>query len=252
MSYKILVIGDSCIDRFHYGTVDRICPEAPCPVFLPTYQTENYGMALNVYNNIVGLARLWGKDVKVHKVTNAKHPVKTRYVEERSNQMIMREDVDDIIQPVKLGSYNIDWDSFDCTIVSDYNKGFLSEEKMHDISLMSKLCFLDTKKQLGEWANQYDFIKINNYEWDKSKHTNHSGIWNNRVIITKGKDGAEYNGKQYPASEVKNVVDISGAGDTFLASLAFQYLITGSIHEAIKLSNEAAGLVISKKGVSVI
>ena len=42
---SILVIGDSCIDIFIYGDIDRVCPEAPVPVFKPTSQTENPGMA---------------------------------------------------------------------------------------------------------------------------------------------------------------------------------------------------------------
>ena len=53
---KILVIGDSCKDVFIYGTANRLCPEAPVPVFIPKRKTETGGMAANVYENIESLS----------------------------------------------------------------------------------------------------------------------------------------------------------------------------------------------------
>ena len=50
--YKILVLGDNCIDVYHYGIVDRLSPEAPVPIFTPTHQTEKPGMAANVSLNL--------------------------------------------------------------------------------------------------------------------------------------------------------------------------------------------------------
>ena len=52
---KILVIGDSCKDVFKYGTCDRLCPDAPIPVFIPAHKKENRGMAGNVYQNLLSL-----------------------------------------------------------------------------------------------------------------------------------------------------------------------------------------------------
>ena len=52
---KVLVIGDSCTDIFVYGDIKRVCPEAPVPVFNPTHQTENDGMAKNVVRNLEAL-----------------------------------------------------------------------------------------------------------------------------------------------------------------------------------------------------
>ena len=52
---KILVIGDVCDDVFIYGVCERLCPEAPVPVFKPTKSTRNLGMAGNVYNNLLSL-----------------------------------------------------------------------------------------------------------------------------------------------------------------------------------------------------
>ena len=62
----VLVIGDSCQDVFIYGDIERISPEAPIPVFKPTHEESNGGMALNVYNNFLSL------NVDVNIVTNEK------------------------------------------------------------------------------------------------------------------------------------------------------------------------------------
>ena len=62
---KILVIGDSCSDIFIYGNIERICPEAPVPVFNPTHKTKNGGMAKNVVKNLeaLGLENFLLKDL---------------------------------------------------------------------------------------------------------------------------------------------------------------------------------------------
>ena len=69
---KILVVGDSCTDVFIYGAIERICPEAPVPIFKPTHQTENGGMAKNVVANLEAL----GCDVDI--ITNSNDIKKIR------------------------------------------------------------------------------------------------------------------------------------------------------------------------------
>ena len=65
---KILIIGDSCTDKFIYGECKRICPEAPVPVFSPINSTKNDGMAKNVFNNLRSLAPNWDIDfVRINK-----------------------------------------------------------------------------------------------------------------------------------------------------------------------------------------
>ena len=72
---KILVIGESCLDVFQYGNVERISPEAPIPVFCPTYKTENPGMAGNVFQNIQG----FDVEAVLHTNTNWREISKTRF-----------------------------------------------------------------------------------------------------------------------------------------------------------------------------
>ena len=83
---KILVIGDSCKDIFIYGTCDRLAPAAPVPVFVPEYHRENRGMAGNVYENMLSLK------VEAALLTNTSEISKTRYVEKKTNHMLVRID----------------------------------------------------------------------------------------------------------------------------------------------------------------
>ena len=86
---KILVIGDSCVDAFVYGTIDRVAPEAPVPVIKPVHRKENPGMAANVVKNLEALG------AEVDFVTNEKEIRKTRFVDIRYNQMVLRVDEND-------------------------------------------------------------------------------------------------------------------------------------------------------------
>ena len=86
---NVLVIGDCCEDVFIYGDIERISPEAPIPVFKPTHEESNGGMAKNVANNVEAL------DMHIHTVTNGNSIIKKRYVENRSGQMVLRVDEHD-------------------------------------------------------------------------------------------------------------------------------------------------------------
>jgi bifunctional ADP-heptose synthase (sugar kinase/adenylyltransferase) len=244
---KILVIGDSCKDIFIYGQVSRMCPEAPVPVFNPTKQIDNLGMAANVVMNLYSCGVDW-----VDLVSNKEVITKSRYVEEKSNHMIMRVDCNDSLteklteEKVK----NIDFKKYDAVIVSDYCKGFLDTEVMRVISQQHDLVFLDTKKELSTWALGFNYIKVNEPEWNKSLSAGaKKEDWKDRLIITKGSKGCEYKGETYPVDKV-NFLDVSGAGDTFLAGLVFSYLQTKDIILSIKYANEVATMVVQERGVT--
>ena len=86
---KFLVIGDSCTDKFIYGQCDRICPEGPVPVFEPVGGTSNGGMAKNVRANIEALG------VECDIVTQKNETEKKRFVDKKTNQLLLRVDVVD-------------------------------------------------------------------------------------------------------------------------------------------------------------
>jgi D-beta-D-heptose 7-phosphate kinase/D-beta-D-heptose 1-phosphate adenosyltransferase len=248
---KILVIGDSCSDVFLYGNVFRLAPEGPVPVFNPHHEQKNGGMALNVKHNIDAI----GANSTL--ITQEEKIVKTRYVDSRTNSLLLRVDTNDkanriskdIIQSIKNNFYLEVF--YDAIIISDYCKGFLSEEDICEISKNNSNIFLDTKKILGDWCKHVSFIKINHVEYDRTEHTIDQLNIKDQLIITRSNDGCEYQGKIYPVDRV-NIKDVSGAGDTFISGLVCEYVRTNNIIDAIKFAQHCATIVVQKKGVCTI
>ena len=234
---KVLVIGDSCIDKYVYGDAKRLSPEAPVPVldYIRTDSTE--GMAYNVFNNLNAFG------IETHLLTNDEEIVKTRYIDEKSNQQILR--VDNEFEFAPFDDVDLDLDNnYDALVISDYDKGFITQMQLFELaSRFVGPVFIDTKKnRIPENA----FVKINWSEYEKLLHCDLDNL-----IITKSGEGAEYQGKLYPAEKVK-VFDVVGAGDTFLAALTYGYLKYGSIEEAIPLANKAAAIAVSHRGTYVL
>jgi len=247
---KILVVGEGCRDIFNYGVCNRLCPEAPVPVFNSIRTVENGGMAINVQQNLLQL----GASVELLTNNNWKDITKTRFIDQRSNHMFMRLDCNDNKyrkRNARTKIKNIDYEKYDAIIISDYNKGFLTEEDIYFISSRHDLVFLDTKKVLGSWCEKTTFIKINNYEYEHTAAHKLECDIKEKMIITLGSDGARYNGIVYPVPAV-DIKDVSGAGDTFIAALTVKYIETRSIGESITFANHCATQVVQKPGVSVI
>jgi len=242
---NILVIGDSCTDVFRYGKVTRIAPEAPVPIIIPEKEKSNPGMAGNVVANLKALG------VNVEFLTNKTEIRKVRYVCSKYNHLLLRVDENDTCERINIIPFKTG--TFDAVIISDYCKGFLKEE---DIEIISKSfecpIFLDTKKILGEWAHNIDFIKINYHEYERNKEIlENDSILKDKTIVTRGKYGCDYKGKNYPTIDVP-VKDVSGAGDTFLSGLVTEYAKTKNINQAIKFAQDCTTIVIQKSGVSTI
>lgn len=244
---KVLVIGDGCSDMFRYGNCTRLSPEAPVPVFNPTRTVGNGGMAINVCENLKALG------VECDIVTNDIRPIKTRYVDELSNQMLLRVDEKDTIYPVDEKTMNnIDFQKYDAIVISDYNKGFLSELDIKYILKKHPLTFMDSKKELNFWCEDVKFLKINDKEF-RQNETYLRNYYIGNLIVTKGKDGAVLNyAETFPIEEEHDVRDLSGAGDTFLAALVAKYMENYDIREAVKFANKCAAWVVTQKGVVVI
>jgi bifunctional ADP-heptose synthase (sugar kinase/adenylyltransferase) len=88
---KIAVVGDACKDIYVYGACDRLCPEGPVPVLNKMHQIDAGGMALNVFNN---LQTFFGENVKFYS-NNIYNMQKVRYVDEKTNQLLLRVDHND-------------------------------------------------------------------------------------------------------------------------------------------------------------
>jgi D-beta-D-heptose 7-phosphate kinase/D-beta-D-heptose 1-phosphate adenosyltransferase len=245
---KILVIGDSCLDIFRYGKVNRLAPEAPIPIIIPEKETSNPGMAGNVVANLKALG------VDVDFITNKNEIKKIRYVCSKYNHLLLRVDENDKCERIDISVISFDiFENYNAIIISDYCKGFLTEEDIQYISQKSKIpVFLDTKKLLGNWAHDVDFIKINYNEYENNINILETdNIFKNKTIITRGKYGCNYKGKNYPTIDVP-VKDVSGAGDTFIAGLATEYIRSKDIEKAIDFAQKCTTIVIQKSGVSTI
>ncbi|MDO8573084.1 MAG: PfkB family carbohydrate kinase [bacterium] len=242
---KILVIGESCRDIFVYCNAERLAPDLPIPVLGAVEQKENPGMAANVERNIKGIFP------QVDLYTNEKwrEVTKTRYMHLNTNHIFIRVDTDHHIPQVNVES--IPLSKYDIIAISDYNKGFLHEEDITYIIEHHNNVFIDTKKILGDWAAKAKFIKINNYEYERSKPYI-SKIISDKIIHTKGGEGAYFRGKQYAVMNKVEVKDTSGAGDSFFAALLVKYVETGDIEKAIMFANECASEVVKHRGVTVI
>ena len=103
---------------------------------------------------------------------------------------------------------------------------------------------------MGRWADKARFIKINNYELQRSLDTI-SPVALSKTICTKGGDGCDYNGINYPVCSVE-IKDSSGAGDTFFAALVCKFLKSGDIDKSINYANQAASKVVGERGVTTL
>ena len=230
--FKILLIGDNCTDVYQYGNVDRISPEAPVPVFKFSHEERLRGMAGNVYNNLLALG------CNVYSVYG-ETSTKTRLIDIRSKQQIVRIDNDVISAPATI-NYNLD--NYDAIVVSDYNKGTVSYELIEQLIETKIPVFVDTKKtDLGRFQGAW--VKINELEYSKIK-SECSGL-----IVTRGPKGADAIHHQYSSKAPKvEVVDVTGAGDTFLAALTYNYLHTKNITRAMDFANQAAAVTVQHVG----
>ena len=241
---KVLVIGDSSRDIFVYCNALKLCPDFPVPALEVVNQTENPGMAANVQRNIKVL--LDSCDLVTN--NNWQEVTKTRYVHAQSNHMFFRVDTSHKLDRIDLST--IDYNAYDLIVISDYDKGFLTEDDINEICWHHANVFLDTKKILGVWCQHAHYIKINDFEYQNSKPYLVPEI-EHRIIHTMGGEGCEYKGKRYPVNKVE-VKDVSGAGDSFMAGLVVEYCKTDDIIKSIEFANKCASEVVTHRGVTVL
>lgn len=243
---KILVIGDSCTDVFVYGKAERLCPDAPVPILIPTYTTRTGGMAANVYENLLSM------QIDVDMVTNDVPITKTRYVDAQTNHMILRVDSENREIPRVQNLEKVPFSKYDAVVISDYNKGFLHSDDIAYICENHPLTFLDTKKILNTMCLKATFIKINEVEYNKNVDAGLDiSSQLKKFIVTLGSKGCMYSSDIYPVQPV-DIKDMSGAGDTFISALAVRYVQSKDIKAAIKFANECATIVVQHRGVTKV
>lgn len=247
---NIMLIGDGCHDIYHYGNVTRISPEAPVPVFDFEYKSMNFGMALNVKENLKSLGI---SDLDIHTYA---YPIehKNRYLDLKTKQQLFRVDhkvpmnepLNLVMTKVRLFIKEVG-----CVIISDYDKGTLSVEDIEEIiELAGKHnipVFIDTKKKdYSRFTGAY--VKINEKEYNERTSRN------DKMIVTRADKSVIYyptsSDSEYKEYDVQSLGfhDVTGAGDTFLAALAFMYVASSDMDMAINFAIKASQISIQHYG----
>jgi bifunctional ADP-heptose synthase (sugar kinase/adenylyltransferase) len=218
--YQVLLLGETCRDEYHYGECKRISPEAPVPIFEYKKEELKYGMAHNVFNNL----KTFKCDVDFI-TNNSDLLIKRRFVDLKTHNQLLREDIEKNIIQCNT-QHNKD---YDFVVISDYDKGFLKPEYLEYICQKYKnKIFVDTKKKdLSCFSNC--IIKCNDYEYSKIQKLGK----NCELIVTKGKNGAEWNNKIFPAPKIE-IFDVTGAGDVFLSAFATLFTFSKNMNYAIQ------------------
>ena len=250
--HKVLLIGDNCEDIYHYGICERISPEAAVPIMKETRTEKKPGMSANVKLNLSAFG------LSVDHFTNQEKIQKHRFIDERYNQHILRYDIGeqnllssldlDLVEKI-LHEAGINLNThYDAVVISDYNKGFLTEAVCNRICMQFKdiPVFVDTKKNdLTCFSNCV--IKINEKEYKNIKEN----PIDSEFVVTLGDRGALYKEKIFQTEPIE-VFDVCGAGDVFLAALVHGFLNTNSIEQSIDTANKLASLSVSKMGTYVL
>tara|TARA_B100000315_G_scaffold256976_1_gene304367 strand:- start:617 stop:1564 length:948 start_codon:yes stop_codon:yes gene_type:complete len=301
MPKGILIIGDIILDKYVYGTCDRLSPEAPIPVLNVTGQKVSLGGAANVANNVANLdskAYLFGmagKDedaktlVKLLNTQKINHDLiyidelktisKTRIIGNR--QQIVRIDEETVkmgltssIIKKLLEKISCIIPEFHTIILSDYNKGMLSRSIINHICSMGRengiLVLVDPKCISWDRYNGASYItpnfkefsfainkKIKNEDKEIEKYgkklLKKYNISN--IVVTRAEKGISLINKKisihFPTSN-QNVYDVSGAGDTVIATIAYCLGQGIDIEGCLHWANIAAGMVIKKLGAHPI
>jgi D-beta-D-heptose 7-phosphate kinase/D-beta-D-heptose 1-phosphate adenosyltransferase len=241
---KIVVIGELCHDVFVYGECKRLSPEAPVPVFNPIHSVENLGMAGNVVANINTI----DSNIGISFYHSLEKITKTRYVDKKTNHLFLRVDDEPPVNRILISETLIsDTKEADAVVISDYNKGFLSEDDLYTISKLARFAIVDTKKRMNPiHLSHFNFIKINEHEANQGV----ADELKEKTIVTLGPKGAMYMNTLYPSPHPKETIDVSGAGDTFLAAFVTKYLETEDVNISITFANKMSAIVVSKRGVA--
>ena len=291
---RVLVVGDVMLDRYWFGDVSRISPEAPVPIVKVEREKETPGGAANVARNaaalgaqvsllsVVGmdeagdrLERLLKRErvnTQLHRDRGVKTTVKLRVIGGR-NQQLLRVDFETTpsheVLASKLRDFGRMLDRVDVVILSDYGKGGLT----HIVRMIGmarrtgKTVLVDPK---GEDYSRYRGATVITPNQKEFRQV--AGPWKGErelagraqqlkrkldvqaLLVTRGGEGMTlFQGgtRFHVATQAREVSDVSGAGDTVIATLGVALAGGASMKEAVKLANRAAGIVVGKFGTAV-
>ena len=291
---RVLVVGDTMLDRYWYGAVDRISPEAPVPVVRVTRTEERIGAAANVAYNIVtlgaqaSLLSVVGEDEASHQLEalvaktgitpyfgrdpQLKTTVKLRVIGRQ--QQLIRLDFENTPENEVLASQSAAFEKLhpqhDAVLFSDYGKGGLAHIMLmiDQARAAGKIVLVDPKGAdyaryknatvitpnrvelehvIGTWRDDADL--------EVKAHNLRTSLNLKAVLLTRSEEGMtlfDDQGQMHVPAVAREVFDVTGAGDTVIATLAAMTAAGMSLRDAVPIANRAGGIVVGKFGTATV
>jgi len=292
------VVGDVMLDRYWFGDVDRISPEAPVPVVRVQQIDERLGGAANVARNIAALGAapvlmgVVGSDEagsRVHELiaaagirdqvfddAQAKTTVKLRVIGRQ--QQLLRADFESVpdheVLLEKRDQFNALLPEVQAVVLSDYGKGGLLhiQEMIAAAKSRGVMTLVDPKgDEYSRYAgatmltpNRSEFTQVvgrwkTEAEMTEKAHRLRQDLGLAHLLVTRSDEGmslyTEEQGRPkeiHVAAQAREVFDVSGAGDTVIATLAVTLAAGAPVVQAIELANRAGGIVVGKLGTATV
>lgn len=291
---RVLVVGDVMLDRYWFGDVNRISPEAPVPVVRVERSEARPGGAANVARNISalrakatllsvvgkdeaadslrGLLHEEGVDARLHGDGTLSTTVKLRVIGRQ--QQLLRIDFEntpthEVLTEV-LEAYRKALPDHDIVVLSDYGKGGLAHvQQMIDLArALGKPVLVDPKGEdytryrgatlltpnrselrqvVGKWRDEADLVA--------RAQALREELALDALLVTRSEEGMTLfraQGATHEGTRAREVFDVSGAGDTVIATLAVMLASGCELADAMRLSNHAAGIVVGKLGTATV
>jgi rfaE bifunctional protein kinase chain/domain len=290
----VLVVGDVMLDRYWFGEVSRISPEAPVPVVKVDRMEARLGGAANVARNVgalgarVELLSVVGVDeagaslegllcdegitAALHRDPGISTTVKLRVIGRQ--QQLLRIDFETWpsheVLAAKLADFEARLPESDIVILSDYGKGGLGqiERMIHLAKERGTRVLVDPKGE--DYARYRDATVLTP---NRSEFRQVAGSWRNEdefarkaqalreelnlaaLLVTRSEEGMslfDAGGSLHVPTVAREVFDVSGAGDTVIATLGVMLAAGASMEQAVRIANMAAGIVVGKFGTAVV
>lgn len=291
---RVLVVGDVMLDRYWFGDVSRISPEAPVPVVRVERAEERPGGAANVARNAaalgatVGLLSVVGADeagstlerllraegvrASLHRDATLATTVKLRVIGRQ--QQLLRIDFETApsheVLADKLSEFEASLASYDVVVLSDYGKGGLAhiERMVAAARKRGRTVLVDPKgddyaryrgasvvtpnrnelrEVVGRWKDEADMTA--------RAQRLRARLDLDALLVTRAEEGMTLyraGSVQHEPTKAREVYDVSGAGDTVIATLAVMLGGGAGLAEAVHVANHAAGIVVGKLGTAVV
>ncbi|MGQ5521937.1 D-glycero-beta-D-manno-heptose-7-phosphate kinase [Chitinimonas sp. PSY-7] len=290
---RVLIVGDVMLDRYWFGDVERISPEAPVPVAKISRVEERAGGAANVARNIAAiggqatLLSVVGDDeagtalqslLRQHNVATSLYrdasittTVKLRVIARQ--QQLIRLDFEyspsHEVLSAKLDEYRTALATHDVVVLSDYGKGGLTHvtSMIEAARKAGKPVLVDPKgEDYGRYAgatlltpNRAELRQVtgrwaDDAELSRKAQQLRTELNLDALLVTRSEEGMslfDATGVTNQPTLAREVFDVSGAGDTVIATLAAMLAAGENLAQAMRWSNKAAGLVVGKLGTAV-